>query len=179
MFIIPDKNQEKERKKEVLEQRQRMDLEVDLISIDRYVSELTEQLNLSAAMRAVFLHTLTQPLEVSPEKSLLQLQQSEIGSYTHFETAQLLTEHPVVPLDAYLEIERRREENNSALAAETSLVAESEHIHNKAYFDGVNESLSKFRPYGVLGEPCPWSTKQRRLHTNVDTDSVDLSLIHI
>jgi hypothetical protein len=150
-----------------------MDLEVDLISIDRYVSELTEQLNLSEEMRVIFLHTLTQPLKVSHLESLQLLQTSEIGSYTHFETAQELTSHPVVPLDAYLEIERRREENNSALAGETSIVAESEHIHNKAYFDAVNESLSKFRPYGILGEPCPWSTKQRRLHTNVDMESVD------
>lgn len=42
-----------------------MDLEVDLISIDRYVSELTEQMILSDEMRVIFLHTLTEPLKVS------------------------------------------------------------------------------------------------------------------
>jgi hypothetical protein len=31
----------------------------------------------------------------------------------------------------------------------------------------------KFRPYGITGEPMPWSTKIRRLQTKVDINSVD------
>ena len=31
----------------------------------------------------------------------------------------------------------------------------------------------KFRPYGITGEPMPWSTKVRRLQTKVDINSVD------
>jgi len=62
----------------------------------------------------------------------------------------------------------------AAGAADSSLIAESEHIHNKAFFDGVNESLSKFRPYGLLGEPMPFSNKSRRLHQKVDIESVDV-----
>jgi hypothetical protein len=46
---------------------------------------------------------------------------------------------------------------------ENSVVAESTHIHNKAIFDSLNESLMKFRPYGIQGEPMPWSNKNRRL----------------
>jgi hypothetical protein len=37
----------------------------------------------------------------------------------------------------------------------------------------MNESLTKFRPYGVIGEPLPWSIKYRRLQTDVDINSVD------
>lgn len=37
----------------------------------------------------------------------------------------------------------------------------------------MNESLTKFRPYGVVGEPLPWSIKFRRLQTDVDINSVD------
>ena len=32
---------------------------------------------------------------------------------------------------------------------ENSVVQESVHIHNKAIFDALNESLMKFRPYGL------------------------------
>ncbi len=49
------------------------------------------------------------------------------------------------------------------LQPDSSIVAESEHIHNKAVFDAINESLNKFRPYSMLGNPMPWSTKVRRL----------------
>jgi len=44
----------------------------------------------------------------------------------------------------------------------TELVAESEHIHNKAIFDAVNEALNFYRPYGARGEPMPWSCKSRK-----------------
>ena len=37
----------------------------------------------------------------------------------------------------------------------------------------MNESLTKFRPYGIVGEPLPWSNKYRRLQTEVDINSVD------
>jgi long-subunit acyl-CoA synthetase (AMP-forming) len=47
------------------------------------------------------------------------------------------------------------------------------HILNKSIFDAMNESLTKFRPYGIIGEPLPWSKKYRRLQTEVDINSVD------
>ena len=56
---------------------------------------------------------------------------------------------------------------------ETSVIQESIHIYNKAIFDALNESLMKFRPYGIQGEPMPWSNKIRRLQTKVDANSVD------
>jgi hypothetical protein len=86
------------------------------------------------------------------------LQTSEIGSYDHFETAQDSAAHPILPVDLYLEIERMREENQmkilyqngvAELDNESSVIQESVHIHNKAIFDSLNESLMKFRPYGL------------------------------
>jgi hypothetical protein len=46
---------------------------------------------------------------------------------------------------------------------ENSVIQEASHIHNKGIFDALNESLMKFRPYGIQGEPMPWSNKNRRL----------------
>ena len=66
---------------------------------------------------------------------------------------------------------------NSAFSAISALSAsigqESQHILHKGIFDAMNESLTKFRPYGIVGEPLPWSTKYRRLQTEVDINSVD------
>jgi hypothetical protein len=77
-----------------------------------------------------------------------------------------------------LEIEKAREEamiarKGASVNRETQLVWESIHIQNKSFFDAVNESLMKFRPYGLTGEPMPWSNKVRRLQTKVDINSVD------
>lgn len=41
-------------------------------------------------------------------------------------------------------------------------MSESDHIHNKAIFDAVNEGLNLVRPYGRLGEPMPWSMRARK-----------------
>jgi len=50
---------------------------------------------------------------------------------------------------------------------------EAIHIYNKCIFDALNESLMKFRPYGIVGQPMPWSRKVRRLQTKVEIASVD------
>jgi len=157
-----------------------MNLEVDLAIIDRYVNEVYQNLFLypqNEAKGLAFLNSLTNPIKKSELEVLNQLQTSEIGSYDHFETAMDPTAAPIVSIDLYLDIEKQREEDQFGGGVEeqpeNSLVAESEHIHNKAFFDGINESLAKFRPYGLLGEPMPFSNKQRRLHSKVDIESVD------
>ena len=38
-----------------------------------------------------------------------------------------------------------------------SMLAEWENIHNKVIFDGINEALDNYRPYGLRGPPMPWS----------------------
>ena len=64
-----------------------------------------------------------------------------------------------------------RKSNN--MSKQTQIMWESIHITNKSFFDSINESLMKFRPYGLTGEPMPWSNKIRRLQTKVDIGSVD------
>lgn len=44
----------------------------------------------------------------------------------------------------------------------SELLSESDHIHNKAIFDAVNEALNLYRPYGPHGEPMPWSNNPRQ-----------------
>ena len=43
------------------------------------------------------------------------------------------------------------------------MLAEWENIHNKVIFDGINEALDNFRPYGLRGPPMPWSQQTRTL----------------
>jgi len=80
-------------------------------------------------------------------------------------------------VELYLEIEKAREESMKARKetadARRLQIWESIHIYNKCIFDAVNESLMKFRPYGIVGNPMPWSNKVRRLQTKVEIASVD------
>lgn len=42
------------------------------------------------------------------------------------------------------------------------MISEADHIHNKAIFDAVNEAMNSVRPYGIEGEPMPWSSRPRK-----------------
>lgn len=81
---------------------------------------------------------------------LNQLQNSEIGSYEHFEVSY----PPVLPLELYLKLEKRRKEHRESRDRDTSsspdnvdkgLIGECEHIHNKVLFDCINDSLLQFK----------------------------------
>ena len=61
---------------------------------------------------------------------------------------------------------KEEEYNNDSIASVETVIAESEHIHNKMVFDSINETLDQFRPYGKEGVPMPWSTKTRKLRTD-------------
>ena len=71
----------------------------------------------------------------------------------------------ILSVDLYLSIEKEREDRNEELNRDlpspeaASLISESEHIFNKALFDGVNEVLDELRPYGRRGQPMPWSLR--------------------
>lgn len=52
------------------------------------------------------------------------------------------------------------EEINEEELAE--MISEADHIHNKAIFDCVNEAMNEARPYGVAGEPMPWTNTPRK-----------------
>ena len=203
VYYIDQLQSEKEERKEWIEMRQRHLIDNDLIRIDQYVNEIVDALlqfdidlsmedddELTESQREIrdrelknnyhvqFLKQLTQPIQKSSADTLQTLQTSEIGSYKHFETTQDLQKHPIIPVNLYLDIEKAREEallarKGSQMSKQTQMVWESIHIQNKSFFDAINESLMKFRPYGLTGEPMPWSNKIRRLQTKVDIGSVD------
>jgi len=61
----------------------------------------------------------------------------------------------------------------------TEMISEADHIHNKAIFDCVNEAMNMVRPYGIQGEPMPWSNVPRKNVNTVDYgngERVDLTL---
>ena len=105
------------------------------------------------------------------------MQKSELGNYEHFETTLDAAKHPIVSVELFLEIEKTRGEQfkrkRPSPDERTKQVWESVHIFNRCLFDCVNESLMKFRPYGLVGQPMPWSNKVRRLQTKVEIESVD------
>ena len=203
--------------RQVIEMKQRQNIERDLIRADSYVNELLEyllqfeipqgyeeqeamllELNGGVNYLALFLTSLTQPQRREVLEELRKMQTQELGSYSHFESCLDPLQYAILPIDMYLDVEKqrqftyqlthqeeRREKDlkkqyssaNSAFSAisalSNSITQESQHILHKAIFDAMNESLTKFRPYGMVGEPLPWSNKYRRLQTEVDINSVD------
>jgi hypothetical protein len=53
-------------------------------------------------------------------------------------------------LGTYFPIDEDRESRRRAF------VQSAMYIHIKAIFDSLNETIDKYRPYGVIGEPFPW-----------------------
>lgn len=86
---------------------------------------------------------------------------------------------PVLSVEIYLNLERNKEyvlladsmdessmidinsqhseKSKKSLVEDQSMLAEWENIHNKVFFDAINEALDEFRPYGNKGPPAPWS----------------------
>jgi hypothetical protein len=203
----------KQQIKQVLEMRQRQNIEGDLMRSNEYINELLEyllqfeaiqgepnaaelleQINGGVNFLAAFLTQLTKPVRRDFIDELRRLQTQDPGSYAHFESTLDPLKNPILPVDMYLDVEKSRQftypvkeparelaraydSANSAFSQISALSAtvgqEAVHILNKCLFDAMNESLSKFRPYGMVGEPVPWSNSYRRLQTEVDISSVD------
>lgn len=67
--------------------------------------------------------------------------------------------------------QQSEEEINEEELAE--MISEADHIHNKAIFDCVNEAMNLVRPYGIQGEPMPWSSLSRKSsHLALENKSV-------
>lgn len=116
------------------------------------------------------------PICKNPFEILYNLQRMDVGDF-EMVSEESTSMANILNVDLYLTLEKAREElfheaieaarrETERLATNeeeiTELVAESEHIHNKAIFDSVNEALNLFRPYGPRGEPMPWSSKSRK-----------------
>ena len=88
---------------------------------------------------------------------------------------------PILNLNVYINIEKRRkakrEQEKSPekpASKEDNLLAECEHIHNKALFDCINESLVQFKPYAKDGEPMPWSKQNRKVRMKEDYETEEM-----
>ena len=112
-----------------------------------------------------FVENLSTPLNKDPLEILLHLQNVCLDQ--EFDNA-VAFQQSVLPVDLYLDIERNKQkvqilENPFSDGVEfqdndnKSMMAEWENIHNKVIFDGINEALDNFRPYGLRGPPMPWS----------------------
>lgn len=83
---------------------ERKGIKTDLFAIERYVEEVLQEV---IKDKTKFLHNINTAISKKALDVLNQLQNSEIGSYEHFEA-----NFPnVLSLDLYLRIEKRRKEN--------------------------------------------------------------------
>lgn len=167
---------------------ERKGISTDLFSIEKYVDELCDEVD--RKWKSKFLTDTFTPIKKNSLELLNQLQNSDIGSYEHFETD--LNSIAILPLEVYLELEKKRKskeldeqkqeetinseesKRKKAKTKEITLLREWEHIHNKALFDSINESLLQFKPYGKDGEPMPWSRKQRKLQKTPIQRDIDI-----
>ena len=68
------------------------------------MDEVIEEVKLN---RAEFMHEINSPVEKNALENLFIMQNSEIGTYDHFQ----LNLPPVLNLDLYLKLEKRRKES--------------------------------------------------------------------
>jgi hypothetical protein len=150
-----------------------MGIRTDNEVIAQYADEIFHQIRVR---REQFMNAFYTPICKNPFEVLYNLQRMDIGDF-EMVSEESTSMANILNVDLYLTLEKAREDvlheaieaarkEQERLASQedelTELVAESEHIHNKAVFDCVNEALNMFRPYGARGEPMPWSSKNRR-----------------
>lgn len=93
---------------------ERRGIKTDLFAIERYVEEVLDEVLSNIGLikpyvgeKGRFVNNIQSAISKNPREVLNQLQNSEIGSYEHFEV-----NYPaVLPLDLYLRLEKRRKEN--------------------------------------------------------------------
>lgn len=110
-------------------------------------------------MNSIAILPLESYLELEKQRKALEPSDSKLGSLSDRESG---------TLSKYKENERKLRQK------EMKLLKECEHIHNKALFDSINESLLQFKPYGKDGEPMPWSRKQRKLQKTPIQKDIDI-----
>ncbi len=86
---------------------ERKGIKTDLFAIEKYVDEVLEEV---ISDTPKFNKTINTPISKNVMDVLNQLQNSEIGSYEHFE----MNYPPVLPLDLYLKLEKRRKDRRDA-----------------------------------------------------------------
>jgi hypothetical protein len=131
----------------------------DLFTIEKYLEEVIESI---MENESGFIDNLLEPVRKNPIDMLQLLQNSDLGSYEHFENVAL--KQPVLNLDLYLDIEKNKEErrlteqtnkkiikhldrtnsNTESASDDNDEQVEYEQIHRKMVFDSINESINRY-----------------------------------
>jgi len=151
-------------------------IQTDLYHINDYLDELFGEILCS--QKEAFMNSVNQAIQKDPLDILCKLQSPDQEQRMQLlQPTMQQAPHdisPVLQLDTYLELEKKKEMSKNEGEGEESqqLIEECEHIHNKAVFDAVNEALNLIRPYGLHGQPVPWCTLPRILFTKIAEPSI-------
>jgi len=140
----------------------RRGIPLDCISIGRYLD------NIFSLMITRYSTNFIREVNSSISKSNLEILDTLRGR-ERIRTKLPHEMQPIIPLSIYLDIERTRV---STFKDSKVNLRECEQIHNKAIFDAVNEALNLIRPYGISGEPLPWSLQQRILFKSITDPNI-------
>lgn len=107
---------------------ERKGISTDLFSIERYVDELATEVD--DKCKPKFLTDTFTPIKKDSMAMLNQLQNSDIGSYDHFETD--LNSIAILPLEVYLELEKKRKSKENEESKSDYMGYEKEDIGSKS-----------------------------------------------
>eukprot|EP00826_Nyctotherus_ovalis_P012351 TRINITY_DN13259_c0_g1_i1.p1 TRINITY_DN13259_c0_g1~~TRINITY_DN13259_c0_g1_i1.p1 ORF type:complete len:433 (-),score=73.61 TRINITY_DN13259_c0_g1_i1:75-1373(-) len=126
---------------------------LDAKSMGEYVDELFGLM--LKERKEVFIEEVNKPIERVVVKVLEELRGGKVWPKLPHEV------QPIIPQCVYANLEEKR--------TKTTRIEylEFEKIYNKAIFDAVNEALNLIRPYGLVGDPLPWSWQQRVLFKSI------------
>lgn len=148
----------------------RKGIPTDVGYIGNYLDDIF--VNVVKTQKETFIREVNQAIMRPALETLGKLQSSDPDSRI---PSQLPHEmNPIVSLDVYLEAERNRgdKKRSKKEPGRNPMLGEFEQIHNKAVFDSVNEALNLIRPYGLNGEPMPWSRQQRILFKSITDPNI-------
>eukprot|EP00826_Nyctotherus_ovalis_P027075 TRINITY_DN2110_c0_g4_i1.p1 TRINITY_DN2110_c0_g4~~TRINITY_DN2110_c0_g4_i1.p1 ORF type:complete len:930 (-),score=285.35 TRINITY_DN2110_c0_g4_i1:226-3015(-) len=141
-------------------------ISLDSVSIGRYLDSVF------ALMISRHSGSFIREVNSSIAKSNLEIMNTLRGDRNSRIQAKLPHEiQPIIPLSIYLDIDKSKVSTFKNPNPKVNL-KECEQIHNKAVFDAVNEALNLIRPYGLNGEPLPWSLQQRILFKSITDPNI-------
>lgn len=114
------------------------------------------------AANADFVRSISTPISFDPVDILGELQDIEQGPLITYD----IQSKAIMPTEVFLALDEGGEAGSSRREMTPStkdIIRDSKRFHNRLVFDAANESLQKFRPYGLKGAPLPWSTNVRAL----------------
>ena len=138
-------------------------IKTNIYQINDYMNELLHEV--FSTQQDSFITSISQPIIEDPFEVLKRIQSAD-KEYN----VDVYEMYPVLQLDTYLELEKKHEASRGEEEGENEtqeLLEECEHIHNKAIFDVTNEALAMMRPYGIAGQPMPWSLVPRILVSKI------------